>query len=115
MAHVVYEGPFDKRELSAADWKSLGVEDASKTVFERHESYEVDDSVLGVLLELGGFKELSDKEVAKLLGEDASDEETPDTSSKQTGLDTAGTGTTTTATGRGGRGRSGGNTSTAGS
>lgn len=114
MAHVQYTGSSDRRELSAADWKTLGVEDASKTVFERGEAYDVEDNVLSILLELGDFKELSDSQVEKLLGNSAETDSTEptNTSSKQTGIDAATTGTTTTTTGRGSRGGRG---STAGS
>lgn len=119
MAHVTYTGPSDRYELSSADWKVLGVDDATKTVFEKNEPYEVDDNVLQALLgeQVSGFKEVSDAQVEKLLGAAAEDGEqgTPDSSSVQTGIDAAGTGTTTTTTSStGGRGRARGNSSSTG-
>lgn len=105
MAHVKYDGLMDRRELSAADWKVLGVEDASKTVFEKGEPYEVSDQVLGVLVELGDFKEISDAQVEKLLGNSDEDDGEPDSSSAQQGLDASTTGNTTTTTSRARTGR----------
>ena len=107
MAHVQYTGASDARELSAADWKSLGVEDASKVRFERNEPYEVEDKVLKALLGLGDFRELSDDQVQKLLGKTVDDDsEVPEGQTPQTGVDEAGvTGTGRTASGGRARGR----------
>lgn len=49
MARVKYVGQAHTRELSAADFKTLGVEGEKKTVFARKEPVEVSDEVLKVL------------------------------------------------------------------
>lgn len=58
MARLKYMGTSDSRELSAADFKKLGVEDQKKTVFPRFEEVEVDDVVAEALTNLGDFEEV---------------------------------------------------------
>ena len=68
MGNVQYTGPMDRYDLSAADWKKLGVEDGTKVSFERDEVYEIDDAALEAVLGLSGMKELSDAQAEKVLG-----------------------------------------------
>jgi hypothetical protein len=49
MAHVAYRGPSDSRTLTAADMKKLGVEDFTKTTFQKGENVEVPDKAAEVL------------------------------------------------------------------
>jgi len=111
MTNVQYVGASDSRELSSADWKVLGVEDASKIRFEKGTPYEVDANVAEVLLGdgrlEGEFKEVSDAQLEKLLGS-SDDEGEPDSSTVTTSEGTGDAnpaGSTSTSTPGANRGR----------
>lgn len=88
MTHVQYTGASDTRQLSAADFKKLGVEEQGKMEFRRMEPTEVSDAVAEALLnnELvgGNFEEVSEKQ-AQAAPDDEDLDETPDSSAAQTG------------------------------
>lgn len=123
MAQVIYQGPSDAYELSAADFKRLGVEDGKKTAFPRGEAVEVDDSVAEALLageklaHSNAFKLAENTPTESAEDEDEGDANEPmetgrETTSGDAGVPATTGGTTTGARGRGGR--SSGSTRTSG-
>lgn len=90
MTHVQYTGAANTRQLSAADFKKLGVDDQGKMEFSRMEPVEVSSAVAEALLnnELvgGNFEEVSGKQ-AEAVPDDEDLDETPDSSTAQTGTE----------------------------
>ena len=116
---VEYRGPADVRELTASDFKTLGVEDGKKESFRAGEVYEMDASIVEALVGEGSLVADEFREVDADQVEIVEDDEAPKSSRRresnppattESGAEATGVGTTS----GGGRSRAG-RASTAGS
>lgn len=75
MGYAKYVGQADVRELSAADFKRVGVEGGKKLTFRRNEPVEVDDALLESLVGHtafeGEFQQVDDPAEAQRLADES--------------------------------------------